>query len=221
MKQKAKPIFNATNKNGTGEVLLYTDIGGFRGITSTEFMDRVNELGNVKNINLRISSEGGSVVTAVEIYNFIQRHAATWNTYIDGIALSSASWIPLATDKIYMAENAQMMIHRVQGIAIGQPDDIRKMADVMEDIENTAIISAYRNKTGLSRGDLIDMMNAETWMNATKAYDLGFVDEITGNMEMAAHARLSGHYNYLNVPTKLVSSNRGNPNKEKTIPKFN
>jgi len=216
--QDNKPIFKVTNKNGIGEVLLYTDIGGWFGITSREFIDEVSQLGNVKNVDLRISSEGGDVVTAIDIFNAIRRHPATWTAYIDGFALSAASWIPLATNKVVMADNAQMMIHRVQGVAIGNPEEVRKMADVWEDIENTAIISAYRTKTGLTRGELIDMMDAETWMNAQTAFDYGFIDEISGAMDVAACASLSGHYQYRNAPKRLANKpGKGNPNKQKIV----
>ena len=205
-------IFKITNKGGgKAEVLIYADIGGWFGISSLEFVQEINDLGNVSHVDLRISSGGGSVIEAIDMYNAIRRHAATWHAHIDGLAASAASWLILATDKVIMAENAQMMIHRAISDARGSANDLRKMADLIEDIEKTAMVNAYISKTGLDEATIMDMLDAETWMNATKAKELGFVDEISETLEMAASVTVPGRYHYTNTPTALLSNQSGEP----------
>ena len=205
-------IFKVSNKgNGRAEILIYAEIGGFFGLSSFEFIQEINNLGNVNHVDLRVSSEGGSVIEAIDMYNAIRRHSATWHAHIDGLAASAASWLVLATQKVHMAENARFMIHRAKGGSYGDPDEIRKVADLIEDIEKTAIINAYMNKTGLSHNEIMDMMKDETWMSAEKAHKLGFVDEISETLQMAASVKLSGRYAYTHAPESLISNSDGTP----------
>jgi len=215
MTNKAKPvsqekIFSVSNKgNGKAEILIYAEIGGFFGLSSFEFIQEIKTLGNVNHVDLRISSEGGSVIEAIDMYNAIRRHNATWHAHIDGLAASSASWLILAADKIFMAENAQYMIHRASTGAYGTANDLRKMADLTESIEQTAMVNAYKSKTGLDDKTIMDMLDAETWMVADKAKELGFVDEVTETLQMAASVKLSGRYDYTHAPESLVKNAGG------------
>lgn len=198
-------MFKVENKgNGKGEILFYADVG-FWGITALEFQQAIKELGNVSHVDLRVISEGGSVIEGIGIYNAIRAHNATWTAYIDGLAASSASWMILATDKVIMAENAQYMIHRAQGMAGGTPDQMRKTADLIESIEQTAMIRAYVAKTGKSEAEIMDMLNAETWMTAAEAHEYGFVDEVDEVLQMAASVKLSGRYSYMHAPQTLLN----------------
>lgn len=202
-------IFKVTNKGGgRGEILMYTDIGGWFGITALEFANQVRDLGNVSHVDLRVISEGGSVIEAIGMYNTIRAHPARWTAHIDGLAASAASWLVLAANHVNMAENAQFMIHRGKSPAFGDADDLRQMADLIEDIEKTAIVNAYMSKTGMDHDAIMDMMKAETWMNADKAKGYGFVDEITETIQMAASAQLSGRYAYAHAPESLMENHQ-------------
>jgi ATP-dependent protease ClpP protease subunit len=209
---KKDKIFKVSNKgNGKAEILIYAEIGGFFGLSSFEFIQEINNLGKVNHVDLRVSSEGGSVIEAIDMYNAIRRHPATWHAHIDGLAASSASWLVLATDKIYMAENAQYMIHRASTGAWGTADELRKMADLTESIEQTAMVNAYTAKTGMDDKTIMDMLNAETWLTADKAKEFGFVDEISETLQMAASVKLSGRYAYAHAPETLLTNNDGEP----------
>ena len=201
---KQEKIFKVSNKNGRGEIILYAEIGGWFGLSSSEFIQEINNLGNVSHVDLRISSEGGSVIEAIDMFNAIRRHPATWHAHIDGLAASAASWLPIAAKKIYMAENAQMMIHRASAPAFGTAEDLRKTADLIESIEQTALVNAYKAKTGLDDKTIMDMLDAETWMTADRAKELGFVDEISETLQMAASLKLSGRYAYNHAPKELI-----------------
>mgnify|MGYP000477434393 CR=1 FL=1 len=100
-------------------------------------------MGNVSKVDLRVISEGGSVIEGIGIYNAIRAHNASWTVYIDGLAASAASWMILAADKIIMAENAQYMIHRAKSPAAGTGEELIKMGNLILDIEKTAMMNAY------------------------------------------------------------------------------
>ena len=96
---------------------------------------------------------------------------------IDGIAASAASVIAMAGTEVLMAPTALMMIHNPATIAMGDHEDMKKAISMLDEVKES-IINAYEIKTGLSRDKLSKLMDAETWMNAKKAVELGFADGV-------------------------------------------
>ena len=70
-----------------------------------------------------------------------------------------------------------MMIHNPLTVAMGDSDEMRRAIQLLDEVKES-IINAYEIKTGLSRTKLSHLMDGETWMNAKKALELGFCDEI-------------------------------------------
>ena len=107
---------------------------------------------------------------------------------IDGIAASAASVIAMAGDTVLMSPVSMMMIHNPMTIAFGDSGEMQRAIDMLSSVKDS-IINAYELKTGMSRTKLAHLMDAETWMDATKAVELGFADEMlkrpgdTENME--------------------------------------
>ena len=109
------PSNPSEDKPSSAEISIYDQIGGF-GVSANDFIDELKELGDVEQINLRISSGGGSIVEGNTIFNALKRHGAKVITHVDSLAASMASVIAMAGDEIHMAENALLMIH-----TLGQP----------------------------------------------------------------------------------------------------
>ncbi len=128
-------------------------------------------------ITLHINSEGGDVFEAQGMYSYLKHHKAEVDVYIDGLCASAAGVIALAGNKIYMPENALMMIHNPSGAIYGESEDMRKLADILDKIRDSIAI-LYEEKTGLTHKQVIELMNAETWLNAKEAKKLKLVDEI-------------------------------------------
>ena len=124
-----------------------------------------------------LNSPGGNVFAAAEIYNMLCDYKGRISVKIDSIAASAASVIAMAGDRVCMSPVAMMMVHDPSTIAMGNAKDMeRAIATLMEVKES--IINAYQRKTGLSRNKISQLMENETWMNAKKAIELGFADEI-------------------------------------------
>lgn len=96
---------------------------------------------------------------------------------IDGIAASAASVIAMAGTEVLMSPTAMMMIHNPATIAMGDHEDMQKAIEMLDEVKES-IINAYEIKTSLSRAKLSHLMDAETWMNANKALELGFADGV-------------------------------------------
>ena len=128
-------------------------------------------------ITVWINSPGGNVFCSAEIYTMLCDHKGKVTVKIDAIAASAASVIAMAGDRVLMSPVAMLMIHDPMTIAMGNTKDMEKAIATLNEVK-ASIINAYQRKTGLSRNKISQLMENETWMNAKKAVDLGFADEI-------------------------------------------
>ena len=128
-------------------------------------------------VTVWINSPGGNVFAAAEIYTMLKDYKGTVTVRIASIAASAASVIAMAGDKVQMSPTALLMIHDPSTIAIGNTKDMEKAIETLNEVKES-IINAYSAKTGLRRSRISELMQSETWMNAKKALELGFCDEI-------------------------------------------
>ena len=128
-------------------------------------------------ITVWINSPGGDCVAAAQIYNMLMDYKGNVTVKIDGIAASAASVIAMAGTKVLMSPVSMLMIHNPMTVAMGDTAEMQKAIEMLASVKDS-IINAYEIKTGLSRAKLSHLMDAETWMDATKAMELGFADEI-------------------------------------------
>ena len=128
-------------------------------------------------ITLHISSPGGDCVAASQIYTMLMDYPHDVNVQIDGLAASAASVIAMAGTHVAMSPTSMMMIHNPFTVAMGDSSEMRKAIQLLDEVKES-IINAYQIKTGLSRTKLAHLMDSETWMNAKKAVELGFCDEV-------------------------------------------
>ena len=128
-------------------------------------------------ITVWINSPGGDCVAAAQIYNMLMDYPHNVTVKIDGIAASAASVIAMAGTKVMMSPVSMIMIHNPATIAFGDHNEMQKAIDMLAEVKES-IINAYEIKTSLSRAKLAHLMEAETWMDANKAVELGFADEI-------------------------------------------
>ena len=137
-----------------------------------------NELFSGKGpITLWINSPGGDCIAASQIYTMLMDYPDEVIVKIDGIAASAASVIAMAGTKVLMAPTALMMIHNPATITMGDHEDMKRAIEMLDEVKES-IINAYEIKTGVSRIKLSHLMDAETWMNANKAIELGFADDV-------------------------------------------
>ncbi len=144
-------------------------------VTPQLFKDELNA--GTGDITVWINSPGGDCVAAAQIYNMLSNYKGKVTVKIDGIAASAASVIAMAGDTVLVSPVSMLMIHNPATIAWGDHAEMQKAIDMLSEVKES-IINAYVLKTGLSRPKLSHLMDAETWMDANKAVELGFADEI-------------------------------------------
>lgn len=144
-------------------------------ITPQDFRDELYaENGDV---TIYLNSPGGNVFAAAEIYTMIRDYPHNVRVKIASIAASAASVIAMAGDSVLMSPTALLFLHDPSTIAMGNTKDMEKAIATLNEIKES-IINAYAAKTGLSRSKISKLMSDETWLNAKKAVELGFADEI-------------------------------------------
>ena len=128
-------------------------------------------------ITLWVNSPGGNVFAAAEIYTMLRDYPGKVTVRIASIAASAASVVAMSGDSVQMSPTALIMIHDPSTIAMGNAKDMEKAITTLNEVKES-IINAYAFKTGLTRNRISKLMSDETWLNAKKAVELGFADEI-------------------------------------------
>jgi ATP-dependent Clp protease protease subunit len=173
-------------------------------VTPQLFKDELNS--GSGDITVWINSPGGDCVAAAQIYNMLMDYKGDVTVKIDGIAASAASVIAMAGTKVLVSPVSMLMIHNPMTAAFGNSDEMQRAIEMLGSVKDS-IINAYEIKTGLSRAKLSHLMDAETWMDANKAVELGFADEImqrSTETENIAAPTVSMLYSKANVVNSLM-----------------
>lgn len=162
----------------------------------------LKQVEGVKNLNIYVNSGGGSVFAGLAIYNMLKRNSAHKTVYVDGLAGSIASVIAMAGDKIVIPSNAFLMIHKPWSMSMGNSNDLRKMADDLDLIEE-GILNVYSEniKDGVDMEEIKQMVNDETWLNGKEASKYFNIDVAEENKLVAC---TSDYFkNYEKLPKQL------------------
>ncbi|MEI2466648.1 head maturation protease, ClpP-related [Niallia taxi] len=180
---------NKSTTTNSAEIFIYGSIGSSwweESISASQFGRDLKALGNdLDDITVRINSTGGSVYDGLAIRSLLRNHKASITAIVDGLAASIASIIAMGADKVVMAKGSNMMIHNPMASAFGEAKDLRDTADFLDKIRDS-LVSVYEDKTGKTKDELIDLLDVETWMSAEEAVEMGFADEVEGEIEVKA-----------------------------------
>ena len=172
--------YRINNKSSTDVVSIhiFDEIGWF-GITASDFVKDLNDI-TAATIELHINSPGGEVFDGLAIMATLQQHPATVDVIIDGLAASIASVIAVGGgDTVTITPHASMMIHDGMGLAIGNSEDHRSMADLLDRLsDQIAAVYSDRSNGDRTTAEWRALMRAETWFNADEALEAGLVDSI-------------------------------------------
>jgi ATP-dependent Clp endopeptidase proteolytic subunit ClpP len=167
-------------------IYVYGQIGS-NGITADFMRKKIANSGET--ITVHINSPGGEVYEGYTIYNLLRNSGKPINVIIEGLCASIATLIACAGDHIKMNPTAEFMIHNPMVGIEGDAEDLRKVADQLDNIKNT-IIAAYKRKTKKSEEELWKMMDKETFLSSNQAMAFGFVDEVSEGLKMVAYLDL-------------------------------
>lgn len=171
------------------EIYVYGNIGDRWDENGVVAADLVREIAALQadEIDLRINSYGGSVTDGFAIYNALKRHPAPVNVFIDGVAISMASYLAMAGDTVTIAPNAQVMVHAPWGVAVGNAAALREQAEILDRYAR-AMAGAYASKTGKPDDEILALLTdgQDHWYSAEEAVAAGFADQVGEEVSVAA-----------------------------------
>lgn len=161
---------------------------GIPNVSPAKVADALERAGG-EDIDIDINSGGGEVFAGSEIYSAIRAYRGNVRIHVVGLAASAASVIACA-GKSDISPTAQMMIHNVSTVSVGDVHDMEHSAEMLKQA-NRAIAGAYTAKSGMSEQDALDLMDVETWITAQDAVEYGLIDSIAESQNSNAEPKAS------------------------------
>lgn len=193
------PFYNFSQALGPGPTRLTVEgeimPGGWASPMDTDASAFCRALSRCGEVDVIINSPGGDVFAGAQMYSMLRAHPGKVRVMIAGIAASAASVVAMAGDEVLISPVGYMMIHNPWMLIAGNADQLEKAADDLREI-GRGIMAAYREKTGMSDEELTPLLEAETYMNAQSAIEMGFADGLwlpdEVNPEPAPASRMAG-----------------------------
>lgn len=173
-------FFNVIEGDGVARILLYGDVGDGQRVDSARVVAELMSIsGRVNKIAVHINSKGGDVFSGIAIYNALKSIPAEVSIYIDGVAASIAAIIALCGKPLYMSRHAKLMLHAVSGGAWGNADELRKTADMIEELQNE-LANMIANRCKLTANEIVTTYfdGADHWISANEAQHMNLIDGI-------------------------------------------
>lgn len=158
------------------------------GVTANRIAAALRAIGDSKDVTVNINSPGGDMFEGIAIYNLLRQHKGTVTVKVLGLAASAASVIAMAGDQVQIARAGFLMIHDCWLMAIGNRNDMRQVADMLEPFDR-AMADIYAARTGEKVDAMLALMDAETWIGGQGAVDGGFADELLPADQITEQAR--------------------------------
>jgi ATP-dependent protease ClpP protease subunit len=180
-------------------IRIFGDIGDSwwgDSVSAAQFAEDLTEIGKVAQLEVRLNSPGGDMFDGVAIYNTLRNHPAKVTAYVDGLAASAASVIAMGADELVMGTGTQLMIHDAWALSVGNADDMRAQAAVMDQLSDS-MADIYADRAGGTAAEWRDSMREESWYGADEAVKAGLADRVvkrekaTEDTDVAAAVRSS------------------------------
>lgn len=174
--------------------------------TTPKDVNEILDKANGEQLEVVVNSPGGDVYSGSEIYTALMDYNGPVNVKIVGIAASAASVIAMSGGVVKISPTAQIMMHNVHSIKQGDYRDFEHESEVLKNYNNS-IANAYMLKSGLSREELLELMDNETWLSAQQAKEYGFVDEVMFDSGNKLAASVNAGSNFM-LPQNVIDKIR-------------
>lgn len=171
-------FFNVIEGDGVARILLYGDVGDGQRVDSARVVAELMSIsGRVNKIAVHINSKGGDVFSGIAIYNALKSTKADVTIYVDGVAASIAAIIALCGKPLYMSRHAKLMLHAVSGGMFGNAGELRKMADVMDELQEE-LGNMIASRCKMSANEVVETYfdGLDHWISAQEALDMSLID---------------------------------------------
>lgn len=213
---KSRKFYNFITDNNKhslyvyGEIISGSDKWDSSEVVFDDFRDTVEAMQDNSQLDIYINSPGGSVFATQGIVALLRRakeRGITINAYLDGLAASCASWLPMVADKVFAHPQSVMMIHAPYTMVVGSAKEMQKEIEVLNKIQNDVIIPLYMEKAkeGVTVEQIQELMEAETWFNATEMAEIFDIELLEEKKETKMCVGKEILNKYRNTPAELLN----------------
>jgi ATP-dependent protease ClpP protease subunit len=177
------------------QIYLYdteTDNLGSGALSSSYIQSELQNAAD-EDVEIHISSVGGSAFDAIAIYDLLKKYPGKVTTYIDALAASAASIVAMGGQVVAMSKYALLMIHKPMVGSGGNADELLKDVQMLNVVQSR-LAQIYMDKTGLDGVTVNSLINSVTWMTADQALDLGFIDQIEDYTQPITNSAIIKNY---------------------------
>jgi ATP-dependent protease ClpP protease subunit len=178
---------DARAQGGESHLYIYDLIDDLFGVSASMVVEALLEAGG-QDLIIHLNSPGGAVIEAIAIYNNIKNYPGKVQVWIEGGALSAASFIAMAGDVVAIEASGLMMLHDAWDATGGNAAEHRRVAGVLDQASDT-MSEIYAAKAGGIAADWREVLKAEKWYRAQEALDAGLVDAVLTNETAGASAK--------------------------------
>lgn len=212
--------YKITAQDDSAEISIFGDIGSSwfsDSLTLADFKKDFDAVKDRPSIRVLLNSPGGDVMDGMGIYNLISGVRQKVSVEVLGMAASIASIIALSGKELVMGEGSYLMIHNPFMFAIGDAEELRKSADLLDKVRGQ-FLAIYGQHTGMGEEEIGAAMDEETWYTGEEALEAGFASSVVDYGQMAASYDLS-RYKYAHVPSGMLAGEKPS-DKPETIREF-
>ena len=133
-------------------------------------------------IEVRITSNGGSVSTSLNIYDMLRMYPGEKTGIVEGFARSMAAVVLQACEKRKALKHCKILIHHISksSVSLDVVLDETKLRELRADLEKdqARIYTIFSEKTKKNAEDVKAKCAEDTDMTAEEAQSFGLIDEI-------------------------------------------
>lgn len=160
------------------EILIYDEIGpAWWGLIDASMVQDALKQMEGEHVTIRLNTPGGSVNEGIAIYNALRQHKGGVTTIVDSLAASMGSYLLQAGEERIVYSNSAVMVHSPWTITMGNSDQLRKDAEVLDKYA-LRMIPDYAARSGKSDDEILSIMADESWYAGREIVDAGFADKI-------------------------------------------
>lgn len=171
-------------------------------LTSAEVSRQLAAMDQTLPLKVSIDSPGGDVLQGFSIQSALSEYEGPKTFVIESFAGSIASYILTAKGgDIEITANGYVMIHNPIIEVAGDDEELRNRADFVAKAK-ADMIADYSRLTGMDADEVLSLMKAETFFNATESVDAGFAHRVRQVKKPSSVLQLSAYATQ--VPHKII-----------------
>jgi len=169
---------NVSEINGVKKILLEGEV--IEDVTLQNLVEQTGDINSFDTLILEVKSQGGSVSEGLLIIlwlDYLIQSGKKVVSYVSANAYSIASLIILAADLKIISESGEVMVHNpmIPEVKYANANELERYVSELRNLESS-MYELYEYFTDLDNGEIVELMNNETFMKPEDSIKYGLSD---------------------------------------------